>query len=335
MLLASIVARPVRTECPEDFKQQARKILSLVQGTPGQADSDLREALFRFIGVFANLWNNSINQVYLDAARGLVRAAHGDEAPFVVDPFAGGGSIPLEALRVGCDAFASDLNPVAGLILKTMLVDIPKNGRELAEELRRVAAEVQAKAQSLLSDYYPNEVDGSKPLTYLWARTVTCDTCGTEVPMIRSCWLSKRKSKPRALRFKKSEGKPVQLRMEVFEPKSSDEVPAGTVNRAKATCPVCRMSMSPERVRTQLTPQRGGANPVLDDAGHRVGGARLIAVVVEGLDGERDFRGETAERVTRNFTDASNTNRRRSARGCRMRRSIQFAHRPMPEGCQR
>ncbi len=70
-------------------------------------------------------------------SRALVKAAHGEEPPLVVDPFAGGGSIPLEALRLGCDAFASDLNPVACLILKVMLEDIPPQGPKLAEEPRR------------------------------------------------------------------------------------------------------------------------------------------------------------------------------------------------------
>ena len=68
-----------------------------------------------------------------------MKAAHGEETPLVVDPFAGGGSIPLEALRLGCDAFASDLNPVACLILKVMLEDIPRHGPELADELRASA----------------------------------------------------------------------------------------------------------------------------------------------------------------------------------------------------
>lgn len=57
----------------------------------------------------------------------LVKAAYGKEPPLVIAPFAGGFSIPLEALRPGCDAFASDLNPVACLILKAMLGDIPRN----------------------------------------------------------------------------------------------------------------------------------------------------------------------------------------------------------------
>ena len=59
----------------------------------------------------------------------------------MVDPFAGGGSIPLEALRLGCEAFASDLNPVACMILKVVLEDIPRHGPGLADELRRAGKE--------------------------------------------------------------------------------------------------------------------------------------------------------------------------------------------------
>ena len=73
--------------------------------------------LLSFIADFAN-WDNAANPDYLETGRALVRAAHPEETPLVVDPFAGGGSIPLEALRLGCEAFASDLNPVACLILK-------------------------------------------------------------------------------------------------------------------------------------------------------------------------------------------------------------------------
>jgi hypothetical protein len=73
-------------------------------------------ALLSFIGDFAN-WDVATDPVFLRVGRGLVKAAHPEESPLVVDPFAEGGSIPLEALRLGCEAFASDLNPVACLIL--------------------------------------------------------------------------------------------------------------------------------------------------------------------------------------------------------------------------
>jgi hypothetical protein len=126
------VARPCDENCPDDFKTKARPLLANVQGEPGPKDLDVRKAILKFIGDFSN-WDLAANPSYLEVGRGLVKAAHGDEAPLVVDPFAGGGSIPLEALRLGCEVFASDLNPVACLILKVMLEDIPRHGQKLAE----------------------------------------------------------------------------------------------------------------------------------------------------------------------------------------------------------
>ena len=80
-----------------------------------ETDEGLRQVLLKFIADFAN-WDNAAKSEYLEAGRGLVQAAHPEETPMVVDPFAGAGFIPLEALRLGCEAFASDLNPVACLI---------------------------------------------------------------------------------------------------------------------------------------------------------------------------------------------------------------------------
>lgn len=82
-----------------------------------------------FIANFAN-WDNSANKEFLETSRAHVKVAHPEEPP-LVDPSAGGGSIPLEALRLGCDAFAGDLNPVACLILKVILEDIPRHGPAL------------------------------------------------------------------------------------------------------------------------------------------------------------------------------------------------------------
>src|SRR6266576_6892077 len=133
MLLALLLPDPCDPSCPEEFKTRARAILHRIQGVPGKADTHLRSALVRFVGDFAN-WDNCTKAAYIEAARGLVRAANGTTAPLVADPFAGGGSIPLEGLRLGCDSFASDLNPVATLILKTMLEEIPRYPGNLGSE---------------------------------------------------------------------------------------------------------------------------------------------------------------------------------------------------------
>ena len=162
MLLALLWPDPCDPLCPPEFKQKARELLPSVQGHPGPSDEDLRKALLKFIADFAN-WDLSAHPKYLEVSRALVRAAYPEEAPLVVDPFAGGGSIPLEALRVGCEAFASDLNPVACLILKVMLEDIPRHGPKLAEELRRVGAEIKREAEKELAELYPADPDLPAP----------------------------------------------------------------------------------------------------------------------------------------------------------------------------
>jgi adenine-specific DNA methylase len=283
VLLALLWPDPCDPLCPKEFKEQARELLPQIPGCrPGQSDEELRKALLRFIGDFAN-WDLAANRSYLEVSRALVKAAHGEEPPLVVDPFAGGGSIPLEALRLGCEAFASDLNPVACLILKVMLEDIPRHGPKLAEELRRVGAEIKRQAEKELADLYPKDSDGATPIAYLWARTVRCESpnCGAEIPLARSFWLCKKAKRMRALRHRlvRPTGEPPRVEFEVFEPKSEKDVPGGTVTRAKATCLTCGAVLPPERVRAQLTAQRGGAEVVFDAKGRRTGGARMLAVV--------------------------------------------------------
>jgi putative DNA methylase len=283
VLLGLLWPDPCDPLCPKEFKAKAREMLPQVQGRIGTNDEDLRKALLKFIGDFAN-WDLAADRTYLEVSRALVKAAHGEEPPLVVDPFAGGGSIPLEALRLGCEAFASDLNPVACLILKVMLEDIPRHGAELAEELRRVGAEINARAEKELADLYPMDPDGAIPITYLWARTVLCESpnCGAEIPLIGSFWLCKNAKYKLALRHQveRPKGQAPHVVLEIFEPKTEKEVPGGLVRRAKASCVCCGAVLPPERVRVQLAAQRGGADVVFDGKGRRTGGARLLAVVL-------------------------------------------------------
>lgn len=163
-----------------------------------------------------------------------------------------------------------------------MLEDIPRHGPELADELRRVGAEIKKQAEKELAEFYPSDPDGATPIAYLWARTVRCESpnCGAEIPLVRSFWLCKKASRLRALRYEvnRPKGKPPYVEFEVFTPKGEKEVPAGTVTRAKATCLACERVLAPDRVRAQLSEQHGGADATFDAEGKRVGGALLLAV---------------------------------------------------------
>jgi adenine-specific DNA methylase len=287
VLLALLWPDPCDPLCPPEFKEKARALLPRVGGcNPGTTDANLRKALLKFIADFAN-WDNAAQRTYLEVSRALVKAAHGEEPPLVVDPFAGGGSIPLEALRLGCEAFASDLNPVACLILKVMLEDIPRHGPKLAEKLRRDGTEIKRQAEEELAELYPKDPDGATPIAYLWARTVRCESpnCGAEIPLAQSLWLCKKAKRRRALRHRvvRPAAGPPHVEFEIFEPEAEKEVLSGTVTRAKATCVCCGAVLPPERVRAQLVAQRGGANVVLNRVGRRVAGARLVAVVTSTL----------------------------------------------------
>jgi adenine-specific DNA methylase len=281
MLLGLLLPDPCDEHCPEAFKATARQALQGLLGVR-EGDVGLRRALLTFIGDVAN-WDVAHHPRWMGVARELVQAAHGDDPPLVVDPFAGGGSIPLEALRLGCDPFASDLNPVACLVLKIMLEEIPRYGPELAVALRQVGAEVKKATERELAEFYPPDPDGARPIAYIWARTVHCEApnCGAEIPLVRAFWLCKRANQKWALRYKvwRPTGEYPRVEFEIFEPKSDRDVPAGTVSRAKATCLCCHTVLAPDRVRRQLREQRGGADVVFDDRGNRIAGARLLAVV--------------------------------------------------------
>jgi adenine-specific DNA methylase len=246
---------------------------------------ELRKVLFDFIADFAN-WDNCTVPEFLATSRALTQAAH--EAlggapgtrPLVVDPFAGGGSIPLEALRVGADAFASDLNPVAVLLNKVVLEYVPKYGQRLADEVRKWGEWIKREAEKELAEFYPKDPDGATPIAYLWARTIQCEGpgCGAEVPLIRSLWLAKKKGRYHALRWDRDgkqgiktdhvmvktangENRRVSRPMlEVFSPKALSDVEQGTSRGGAATCPLCGFTNSVESVRAQLAERNGGAS---------------------------------------------------------------------------
>jgi len=298
VICAALWPDPADELCPQKFRDDAWRILSELRAAvlEGKISDErraardpvsrihmptkptdhlgLRQALLDFIAEFAN-WHLSTNRFFLNASRALTQSAH--EAlggapgtkPLVVDPFAGGGSIPLEALRVGADAFASDLNPVAVLLNKVVLEYIPKYGKRLAEEVRKWGKWIGKRAERELAPYYPADSDGAVPIAYLWARRVKCEGpgCGAELPLIRSLWLS-RGEEPVALRLiPNPQAKRVEVSIEQGAKRS--EVGRGTVSRGSATCPCCGFTTSVESVREQLKALHGGT----DDA-------RLLCVVV-------------------------------------------------------
>lgn len=313
MMLALLLPDPRDPSCPVQFKQTARGRLPSILGRTDSSDTALCDALLDFIGTFSNP-NCASSDVYIETSRELVKAAYSD-FPLVVDTFAGGGSIPFEALRVGCDVFASDWNPVAALLLRVLLGDAARCGSAIAHDVRREAARIQQEIDEGLREYYWRNASDAEPIAYLWARTVQCETpnCGAEVPVYRSPWLAKRGSS-KAKYFNESSdgpcaviliesaphGGPIEFR--VARGSGSETEQPGYVlmtgtkvkgNSAGVVCPCCKTTLpgtrANPRVQTQLTAQKGGADVLFDRTGRRIGGARLLAVVerVKGKTGVR------------------------------------------------
>jgi len=271
VICAALWPDPAQEDCPLRFREDAAVIMARFWNPIGRTDLDfseplaLRKALLDFIADFAN-WDNSTKKEYLETARALTQSAH--EAlggapgtrPLVVDPFAGGGSIPLEALRVGADAFASDLNPVAVLLNKVVLEYIPKYGQTLADEVRKWGEWIKVEAEKELGEFYPKDPDGAVPIAYLWARTITCEGpgCGAEVPLMRSLWLARKSRRSIALKFIPDHEKK-RVDFEIIEEAKPQDVSEGTVRRGSATCPVCGYTTPVASVRKQLKARRGGA----------------------------------------------------------------------------
>ena len=301
VICAALWPDPASPSCPQAFTTAAERLMrewttherqsilseesrphfEAIRQNPAQPVDplQLRSLLLDFIADFAN-WDNSTVREYLDTSRALTQAAH--EAlggtpgtrPLVVDPFCGGGSIPLEALRVGADAFASDLNPVPVLLNKVVLEYIPKYGQRLADEVRKWGEWIKGEAEKELAEFYPKDADGATPIAYLWARTIQCEGpgCGAEVPLIRSQWIAKTSSRSVALQLvPNKKAKRVDFQIIVKQrgewvnqanPKLKIENPQfdGTVKRGSAMCPCCGYTTQVARVREQFKVRHGGAN---------------------------------------------------------------------------
>lgn len=271
VVLAALWPDPADPQCPEEFRREAAIQMKAIRnrrgGTPRDWDNplELRAALLDFIADFSN-WDLSNEKDYLNTSRALVQVAHESlggtpgTRPLVLDPFAGGGAIPFEALRVGADTFASDLNPVAVMLNKVVLEYLPRHKARLAEGVRSCGQMIRRKAEDELSRFYPKDDDGSMPIAYLWARTATCEGpgCGARIPLVRSLWLSKRATRV-ALRIVPTPNRK-GVDFEIDQHATDSTVGKGTVRRSSATCPLCNYTTPAAHVRSQFEGRRGGSH---------------------------------------------------------------------------
>ncbi|OLO43817.1 hypothetical protein BKH31_11960 [Actinomyces oris] len=290
VLFSQLVDDP--SERYEEFLEAAR--------AAGEADPESaaeraveaeRRRLFTLITRMVN-WDNIGDEHLMCEVREEIRRSTGDEPPAVLDPFAGGGSIPLEAQRLGLETHASDLNPVAVLINKA-LIEIPPRfaGRApvfpgaddgtrswpgahgLAEDVRRYGEWMREEAWRRLGHLYPRAQlpDGSTAtvIAWIWARTVTCPNpaCGIETPLVSKWWLGKKKGKE-AYIVPTVVGDHVEYSIGHDPKQAPTKQDDGTIDRNGARCLACEAHIGFDYLRSEA--RNGGM------------GAELTAIAVEG-----------------------------------------------------
>jgi adenine-specific DNA methylase len=251
-------------------------------------EKELREKL-KFIAELSK-WENSLNEKLIERARKDIREFFGGRAPKVLDCFAGGGSIPLEALRLGCETYALEYNPVAVLILKAVLEYPQKYGKKLVEDVEKWGQWVYEEAKKEIGKFYPEEVipeqkalsdeGGEKyiPVGYIWARTIKCPnpSCQAEIPLMRQFWLARKENRKIALKMIVDRGKK-KIDFKIVEGKEIDFDPSkGTVRKAKVMCPLCNSGISDKEIRKLF--QEGKASQ------------RMIAVVLHNPKTGKTYR---------------------------------------------
>jgi putative DNA methylase len=267
-----------------------------------------RERLFNIIRELVK-WENSNNERVLSKARAEILRSTGGNPPPVYDPFCGGGSIPLEAQRLGLQAHASDLNPVPVLINKA-LIEIPpkfagkppmnpdsrkklgasgswKGAAGLAEDIRYYGQWMRDEAEKRIGHLYPKvklpkEHGGGEAtvIAWLWARTVASPNPaakGAHVPLVRSFWLSTKPGRKAWVEPVVAPGTSSSRPTYGFEVRTEQRAgkdaraPGGTVSRNGGACLLTGSPMPLEYIRGE-----GRAGRM---------GARLMAVIVEGPTG--------------------------------------------------
>ncbi|MEV7018692.1 DUF1156 domain-containing protein [Streptomyces sp. NPDC093991] len=222
-----------------------------------------------------------------------------DEPPKVVDLFSGGGAIPLEALRLGCEVTANELNPVAHLI-ERMILEYPQSYPGLAEDIRRWGKVWVDSAWDQLSPFYPTVESGTgqqpflddgeagrrRPLAYLWTRTVRCPNPATpehDAHLVRQTWLGRKKNRYVAL-------KPVAdrdnwvLRYEVVEATKEADLgfdPAEGSRGGEVACRICGALVTGRYVKEEARAGRMGTAPLAAIVTKTVGRGREYLAVGE------------------------------------------------------
>lgn len=265
-----------------------------------EAQNQERQRLFRILEDLV-VWENSNDEQVLEAAKEEILRSTGGNPPELLDPFAGGGAIPLEAQRLGLKVHAHDLNPVAVMINKAMIEIPPRfagmapvnpeartsrmpqiwsRAEGLAEDVRYYGEWVRQEAFRRIGHWYPKvkvpQGQGGGEATviaWIWTRTVKCPNpaCGCEMPLASSFVLSRKKGREAWIEPQFDLEKR-RITYKVRREKGTVPGAPKTSRGANFKCILCGEATTSEYIKAESLAGRMGAH--------------LMAVVAEGKNGK-------------------------------------------------
>lgn len=179
-------------------------------------------------------WSNALNGIIIRKARkDIIKEG---KSPKVLDPFGGGGSIPYEAMRLGCEAYSTDYNPMSVIIQKCTMEYPFTYGGDLIGDILKWKERIKKRVVSEIGRFYDMSADHT-----IWAKTINCPECGGEIPLLKQFWVIRKPDRKLAL-------KPIigdkEMKFELVENPNFDPS-HGTVSGARTECPYCGNVITP------------------------------------------------------------------------------------------
>jgi adenine-specific DNA methylase len=270
-------------------KIDADELLRLMQIGPKQKDKHISEYVEKKFSEdkggktldehygYENPNTQSPTSKELEKLHNEVREGWGGELPKVLDPTAGRGIIPFEAMRYGFSVKANELNSVPSVILQSALKHVREVG-SLSPDIYEWRNKIHAEARENIDQYYPTQEPGNKILNSACTFLIRCDSCEGKIPLTSKWWVNQRSGEGDAIRPNYNNGEIEYEHVKIPEEVTKDEFDPsdGPVTRRSARCPHCTVVTESDRIEEKL---REGAYEY-----------SVYGVNYETESGEREFR---------------------------------------------
>ena len=222
-----------------EYLEKNAEVNKILDSLYPQIDS-CEEAILKLTSELSK-FENSNNDVLINSAKMIISLTNPNLT--LLDSFSGGGSIPLESLRLGLETHASDLNPIATTAL---FLSLNLSTNINSDSLIKLQSDIKT-IESEIDNLYKNEKDC---LAYFYAKTVTCPCCEKTTPLFSNKWLSK-KGTIRAFKINIFDN---NISFSIFEPITEAEIEyanLGTVKSKSASCVYCNSAFPTSSIQKQ------------------------------------------------------------------------------------